>query len=119
MLEYFAGENGYSTLVKFRAIASGLNPKRQGLRKICKLIDANQIDTFIVNYTNRLTRFGFESLESYFSSHSAMVLILNQEEIQDPQKELVNDLIAIVTSFSGNIYGLRSHKVKKIVQNIK
>lgn len=48
-----------------------------------------------------------------------MVLILNQEEIQDPQKELVNDLIAIVTSFSGNIYGLRSHKVKKIVQNIK
>ena len=119
LLEQFAIENGYTNLVKFRDIASGLNPKRRGLRRIFRLIDANQIDTIIVNYKDRLTRFGFEYLESYFNSHGAKVLVLNQEAIQDPQKELVDDLIAIVASFSGKIYGLRSHKAKKIVQSVK
>ncbi len=87
LLEQFALENGYTNLVKFRDIASGLNPKRRGLQRIFKLIDANQIDTIIVNYKDRLTRFGFEYLESYFNSHGAKVLVLNQEAIQDPQKE--------------------------------
>jgi putative resolvase len=39
--------------------------------------------------------------------------------IQDPQKELVADLIAIITSFSGKIYGLQSHKTKKLIRNIR
>ncbi|MFX1293893.1 MAG: IS607 family transposase [Promethearchaeota archaeon] len=86
LLEQFAIENGYTNLVQFRDIATGLNPKRRGLRKIFKLIDANQIDTLLVNYKDRLTRFGFEYLESYFNSHGAKVLVLNQAEIQDPQK---------------------------------
>ncbi len=71
ILEHFAITNGYTNLVKFRDIASGLNPKRRGLRKIFKLIDANKIDTIIVNYRDRLTRFGFEYLESYFNSRGA------------------------------------------------
>ena len=53
-----------------------------------------------------MTRFGFEYLEAYFHSHNTKIIVLNQEEIQDPQKELVADLIAIITSFSGKIYGL-------------
>ena len=32
---------------------------------------------------------------------------------------LGDDLIAIVTSFSGKIYGLRSHKAKHIVRTLK
>ncbi|MFX1294178.1 MAG: recombinase family protein [Promethearchaeota archaeon] len=96
MLEHFAIENGYINLVKFRDIASGLNLKRRGLRKIFKLIDANKIATIIVNYKDRLNRFGFKYLKSYFNLHGTKILVLNQEAIQDPQKELVDDLIAIV-----------------------
>jgi predicted site-specific integrase-resolvase len=83
------------------------------------MISNNEIDTIIVNYKDRLTRFGFEYLETNFNSHGATIVVLNHEEVQDPQKELVDDLIAIVTLFSGKIYGLRSHKVKKIVSGIK
>jgi predicted site-specific integrase-resolvase len=54
LLEEFAVENGYTNLVKFRDIASRLNPKRRGLRRIFRLIDANQIDTIIVNYKDRI-----------------------------------------------------------------
>jgi len=31
----------------------------------------------------------------------------------------VEDLIAIITSFAGRLYGLRSHKNKKFVQGFK
>jgi len=34
-------------------------------------------------------------------------------------KELVEDLIAIVTSFAGRLYGMRSHKKKKVVESVK
>ncbi len=34
-------------------------------------------------------------------------------------KELVEDLIAIVTSFAGRFYGMRSHKKKKVVESVK
>jgi predicted site-specific integrase-resolvase len=72
-----------------------------------------------VNYKDRLTRFGFDYLASYFKSHGVSIIVLKETEIQDPQKELVDDLIAIVTSFSGKIYGMRSNKAKKIVKSFE
>jgi predicted site-specific integrase-resolvase len=105
--------------VKLRDIASGLNGKRVGLFRLFKMISNDEVDTIIVNYKDRLTRFGFEYLKTYFNSHGATIVVLNHEEVQDPQIELVDELIAIVTSFSGKIYGLRSHKAKRIVSGIK
>jgi putative resolvase len=100
-------------------VGSGLNPKRPNFTKMLKLINNRDVAVIIITYRDRLTRFGFEYLESYFQSHNAKILVLNQEEIQDPQKELVADLIAIITSFSGKIYGLRSHKTKNLIRNVR
>ena len=41
------------------------------------------------------------------------------EEPKDAYQELVEDLIAIVTSFAGKLYGARSHKKKKLVGGFK
>lgn len=41
------------------------------------------------------------------------------EEPKDAYQELVEDLIAIVTSFAGKLYGMRSHKKKKFVQDFE
>lgn len=119
LLEHYTVENGYKNIVKLRDIASGLNGKGVGLNKLFKTVSNNEIDTIIVNYKDRLTRFGFEYLETYFTSHGANIVVLNHEEVQDPHKELVVDLIVIATSFSGKIYGFRSHKAKKIASGIK
>jgi len=40
------------------------------------------------------------------------------EEPEDT-KELVEDLISIITSFTGKIYGMRSHKKTVLVQGVK
>ena len=119
LLEHHAVVNGYRNIVKLRDIASGLNGKRPGLNRLFKMISNNEVDVIIVNYKDRLTRFGFDYSETYFTSHGANIVVLNLEEEQDPHKELVDDLIAIVTSFSGKTYGLRSHEAKKIMKGLK
>lgn len=119
LLEKYAIDKGFSNIIKIKDIGSGLNQKRRGLLQMFKMVDSNDVDTIIVNYKDRLTRFGFDYLASYFKSHGVSIIVINETEIQDPQKELVDDLIAIVTSFSGKIYGMRSNKAKKIVESIE
>lgn len=119
LLEQVAVKNGYSHIVKLKDVGSGLNPKRPNFTKMLKLIDQREVAVVIIAYRDRLTRFGFEYLEAYFHSHNTKIMVLNQEAIQDPQKELSADLIAIITSFSGKIYGLRSHKTKKLIRNMR
>lgn len=41
------------------------------------------------------------------------------KESRDAYQELVEDLIAIVTSFVGKLYGVRSRKRKHFVQGFK
>ena len=41
------------------------------------------------------------------------------EEPKDATQELVEDLISIITSFTGKIYGIRSHKKTLLVQGVK
>jgi len=47
------------------------------------------------------------------------VIEVNGREFKEPQEELVKDMITIITSFAGRLYGLRSHKTKKIVEKVK
>lgn len=60
--------------------------------------------------THRLTRFGFKYLERYFLSHGVTITCIQQEKTLNIQQELVPDMIAIITSFSGRVHGFRSHK---------
>ena len=45
-----------------------------------------------------------------------MAIIL---EILSANEELTRDLISIITSFSARLYGLRSHKMKDILEAVK
>ena len=99
--------------VIFTDVGSGLNTKRRGLQKLWQAIEKGQITRIVVTYQDRLTRLGFQYLKSYFHSHGAIIRCVQQTQKQTPQEELVADLIAIVTSFSGRVHGLRSHKNKR------
>ena len=78
-----------------------------------------QIEAVFVTYKDRLTRFGFRYLEAFFSSYSCRIETVDAEELKEPKQELVEDLIAIVTSFAGKIYGARSHKERKVVEAVE
>lgn len=41
------------------------------------------------------------------------------EEPKDATQELVEDMISIITSLAGKIYGMRNHKKTVLVQGVK
>lgn len=78
----------------------------------------SRMQAVTITYKDRLTRFGFEHLEAFFTDHGE-VLILHPDDDQTPEEELVSDMIALVTFFAGQLYGRRSHKTKEIVACVR
>ncbi len=118
LIEYVSSK-GYKEVVVFEDVASGLNENRRGLAKLFELVSQRQLEAVFVTYKDRLSRFGFKYLEAFFDSHGCRVETMDAEEFKEPQKELVEDLIAIVTSFAGRIYGARSHKKQRVVEVVR
>jgi len=102
-------------------VGSGLNMKRKGFLKLLRMILNNEVSKVVIAYPDRLVRFGFEILEEVCKAHNCELVVLNNED-KTPEQELVEDLISILVSFSGKLYGMRSHKyekVKKCVEELK
>lgn len=102
----------------FKEVASGINENRKQLLKLLNGLKEKQAEFVIVEYKDRLARFGYEYLYKYITDIGASVVIVDTKENKDIQQELVEDLIAITTSFSARIYGARGGRVAKKLQQI-
>jgi putative resolvase len=118
LLDYVRSR-GYEVVAVLEDVASGLNENRKSLSKLFGFVDGRKIGVVAVAFKDRLTRFGFRYLERYFSPHGVRVEVVNGEEPKDAYQELVEDLIALVSSFAGKLYGLRSHKYDRVVEGVK
>jgi Predicted site-specific integrase-resolvase len=94
-------------------VGSGLNMKRKGFLKLLRMILNNEVSKVIIAYPDRLVRFGFEILEEVCKAHNCEIVVLNKED-KTSEQELIEDLISIPVSFSGKLYGMRSHKYEKV-----
>ena len=92
----------------YKDIGSGLNTKRKGLWRLLKDVKANKFSTILITYKDRFTRFGYNYLKSYVSEFGVKLVYLNKLKEKSPESEMVEDLVAIIHSFSGKLYGLRS-----------
>lgn len=112
MREYCRKEN-LRVEAEVTDMGSGLKTSRRGLKKLYKLVCKGKISKVIISYKDRLTRFGFEYLEYFFNSYGVEIVVLNRRKEVSVQQEMIDDLIALVTSFSGKMHGMRSWKNKK------
>ncbi|MGC8988313.1 IS607 family transposase, partial [Infirmifilum sp.] len=115
----YCPSKGYRVVEVLTDIASGLNTDRKGLKKLFDLIGSKQVEVVVVTYRDRLTRFGFKYLEHFFNLLGTRIEVVFGEEPRDAYQELVEDLIEIVTSFAGKLYGMRSHKKRRLVEGFK
>ena len=99
-------------------IGSGLNFKRPKFKQLIQMIEQNKVDKLIINYTDRLTRFGYELIEQICLLHHTKIVVLNKQENKSPEQELTDDLLALLVSFSGKLYERRSHKTHKIHKDV-
>jgi len=80
-----------------------------------KLVAERKVDRVFVLYKDRLTRFGFGYLELFCAAFGTKIEVIS-EEVSDKtaEEELAEDLVSIIHSFSGKLYGLRGKVRKKI-----
>ncbi|TXT62459.1 MAG: hypothetical protein BAJALOKI1v1_930014 [Promethearchaeota archaeon] len=94
----------------YKDVGSGLNMNRKGLWMIR---DAKKglCSTIFINFKDRLTRFGFKYLEAYLSEFNVSIACVNELDDKRPESELVEDLVAIVHSFCGQLYRMRLARI--------
>ena len=114
-IEYM--KNKYPNHIIIKDIASGLNFKRTGLKKILKYAINGELNELVIAYKDRLCRFGYELVEHIITEYSnGKITIINNVNMS-PNEELTKDLVSIINVFSARINGLRKYK-KKIISEI-
>ncbi len=96
-------------------IGSGLNTERKSLQKLLALVQDYQVAEVVVTFADRLTRFGLSYLRILFSGYGVTLTVLSTDEDKTPEQEVTEDLLAIIASFAGRLYGLHSRKKAALV----
>ncbi len=108
-LTAFAAEQRWTVVAALTDVASGLNEKRRGLHQLLDLARQEPVGMVVVQSRDCLARIGFAYLETFLHAFGVRVVVMEHPVNDDPQ-ELVDDLVAITTSFSARIYGKRGGK---------
>lgn len=116
-VKLFAIEQNVNNLLVKTDVGSGLNDNRKGLLSVLDLIQEGKVNRLYILSKDRLTRFGYHYLEKICDFHGvSIVVVSNETESISQSEELAEDIIALIHSFSGKLYGLR-YKIKEEIQS--
>lgn len=108
----FAASTGLSPEL-YKDIGSGLNENRRQFKKLLKRLPDPDVHTVVVEYKDRLSRYGFSTFESFCASLGVRVVVIEDRESKDFEQEFSEDIVALIASFSARLYGRRGGKAKK------
>lgn len=92
-----------------KEVGGGMNFKRKRFLDLLDRIQRGEVAKVLIAHKDRLVRFGFDLLEHLALEHGCEIVVVNQESLS-PEQELVEDLLAIVHTFSCRLYGMRKYK---------
>lgn len=81
-------------------IGSGLNYNKKGLNELINHIYNKDISKIVINYKDRLLRFGYEIIENFCKLNGIEIEIVNFTENKSYEEELVEDVLSIITVYS-------------------
>ena len=99
-------------------IGSGINYKKKGLKELLSKIINHEVSKVVVLYKDRLVRFGYEMIEYICQINGTEIEIIDSTEYSK-EEELTDDLIQIITVFANRLYGQRSKKTKRLIEEVK
>lgn len=118
VLEAFSGTNGWQ-FETISDLGSGLNYNKKGLQKLLKRIMQGDVGRLVLTHKDRLLRFGSELVFAMCEEYETEVVIINKSSEETTfEQELVTDMIELITVFSARLYGSRSRKNKKLLDNV-
>ena len=128
LLESFCAAQGWTYEI-LTDVGSGLNYRKRGLRQLINRICSGEVGRLVLSHKDRLLLFGSELVFSFCEHFCVEVIIINasedstfEEDLANDVKEkdvIENDVIEIVTVFSARLYGSRSHKNKRVMEQLQ
>ena len=119
VLEAFCHKNGWRTEI-IRDLGSGMNYNKKGFLRLLELIVQGEMSRLVITHKDRLLRFGGEILFRICELKGIEVVIINKgEAVPCFEEELTRDVMEIMTVFCAKLYGRRSHKSRKMAEEIE
>jgi len=115
-LTQYSIAKGYQIAHIVKEIGSGLNDHRQ---KLEKLLLKDDYEILIVEHKDRLGRFGTNYIDILLKRLGIKLEIVNLAD--NGRDELMEDLVAIITSFAARLYGQRraKRKTERIIETLR
>ena len=107
-LSQYAAERDLHVVAAIAEVGSGLNGTR---RKLLRLLSDAAVSAIVVEHRDRFARFGAEYLEAALAASQRRLIVVDSAEMND---DLVQDMIAVLTSFCARLYGRRSARNRAI-----
>ena len=104
-----ATSDGYTPKV-YKDIGSGLNDGRRNFLKLVSDGIKCKFDRVYLTYKDRLARFGTRPIRRMFQLQGIEMIVVHSDPDKDLEERLVEDMIALVTSFSGKLHRMRRGK---------
>ena len=118
MLELYCSKQGFDYEI-IQDLGSGMNYYKKGLTRLLNLVFEGQVKRLVLTHKDRLLRFGAELVFSICEAKGVEVIIINKgDENPKFEEELAKDVLEIITVFSARLYGARSKKNKKLLDDM-
>ena len=118
MLEMFCASHGWSFEI-ISDLGSGMNYNKRGLKKLLHKILNGELSRLVLTHKDRLLRFGAELIFALCEAKGIEVILVNKGDEPSFEEELASDVLEIITVFSARLYGSRSRKNKKLIENLE
>ena len=117
VLELYCATQGW-TYDLISDLGSGMNYHKKGLKQLLNRILDGDVSRLVITHKDRLLRFGAELVFAICEAKQVEVVILNRGEDTSFEEDLAKDVLEIITVFSARLYGSRSRKNAKLIQDI-
>lgn len=118
LLEMYCASQGWTYEI-VSDLGSGMNYHKKGLKHLLDEILSEKIGRLVITHKDRLLRFGAELIFSICEIKQVEVVILNKGADLSFEEDLAKDVLEIITVFSARLYGSRSGKNRKLIEEMK
>ncbi len=112
----YCAAKGYHIKRVVKETGSGVNDQR---KQFLSLLKDPSVNVIVVEHRDRATRFGFNHIQELLALQGRRIEVINEAEGR--RNELMEDLVAIITSFTARYYGQRraKRKTEKIIKELQ
>lgn len=115
-IEDFMFKNGIKIDKVFSDISSGMNYQRNDFTKLMNDVMSYKIDTIYISYKDRFGRTAYDTIEKLFNAYGTKIIPISDIGItKSTEKEFLEEIVALIHSFSMKMYSSRRKKKLELV----